>query len=451
MKWSLRRSWIVLTALVLLLGIAAGCSSGNKSGTANSGAPSGSGAAESSSPPKDKVKITFWHVWAENNSDFIKNRVKEFNEMQDAIEVTALGDADETKQLTALAGGNSPDIALTFWNNVGPWADRGAIMPLDDFIARDKYDTGAFIPAAMDRMSVNGKVYALPYTMSMANTLLYNKQMLADAGVEAPPATLEEMFEIAKKVTKKDANGDITAAGFIPNYPWVDNVFWPIVFGGSFVDEQGNVTPDKPENIEAIAYQVKYMQEFGVDRLLKFQTGMGAMSSDQDPIVTGKLAMMIGWDWMHPDKIGEGKPLGVAEFPYPAGRPDLKGSGIAAPRSVFIPKNSPHPEEAWTFMKWLLGVDSQVAVSLEASLVPAIKAALDDPRLTEAEAYAPLRHYLERAKSENLNGFPNSVYINEYLGALGEETDKALKGAQTPEEAMAKVKEKIQKLADKQK
>ncbi|KEQ24524.1 hypothetical protein ET33_09625 [Paenibacillus tyrfis] len=80
-------------------------------------------------------------------------------------------------------------------------------------------------------MKVDDQYYALPFTVSMASTLMYNKKAFQDAGIAKPPETLEELFDTAKKLTKRE-NGAISQIGFIPDYPWIDNVFWPIIFDG---------------------------------------------------------------------------------------------------------------------------------------------------------------------------------------------------------------------------
>lgn len=435
----------------VLASAAAGCSSETTSSSGSSSSPSASPVASTapSEKPKEKVEITFWHVYSDKDSGPLNEAVDAFNKANDHIMVKALSNQDATKQLTAISGGNPPDIALTFWNNVGPWADVGAIQELDTFFTQDKYDTKQYVPAAIERMKVNGKYYGLPFTMSMSNTLLYNKKNFADAGLAKPPETLEEMFEYAKKLTKKDANG-ITQIGFIPDFPWIDNVFWPVIFGGSWVDADGKVTPNKKENVDSIAYQRKFYEEFGNDAIEKYKAGMGKRGTPQDPLLTGQLSMMIGWEYNYPAERVEGGPIGVAPFPYPASRPELKGSGFVSPRAVFIPKKAKHQKEAWEFMRYLLSADTQVQYALKTKTIPTITSALDDKRLKtdEMKSVAP---YYEWAKNPNLQGFPNSVYINEYLQSLSEETEKALKGSQTPQQAMDNVAKKIQPVADKAK
>lgn len=434
-----------LTALALMLAAAsglAGCSGG-------AAEPEGEGDAKGGKP-RERVEITFWHVWSDKDAGPITARVEAFNKSQDRIAVKVLGNQDATKQLTAISGGNPPDVALTYWNNIGPWAHAGAVLPLDDYLKKGKLDPGDFIPAALERMKVNGQYYALPFTVSMASTLMYNKKAFQEAGITRPPETLEELLDTAKKLTKRE-NGTITQIGFIPDYPWIDNVFWPIIFGGGWVDADGKITANQEANVQAIAYQRKFYEEFGADQIDKFRSGMGQRGTPNDPLLTGKLAMMIGWEYNFPDERKPDGPIGVAPFPYPADRPDLKGSGMVGPRAVFIPKKARHPEEAWEFMQYLLGKESQVEFAAESKTIPSLLPALDDPKLRNNEKLVMMLDFYDRAKSPTLQGFPNSVYINEYLQALTEETEKALKGQATPQEAMERVTAKIQPLADKAK
>ncbi|MFW6389956.1 MAG: ABC transporter substrate-binding protein [Halanaerobiales bacterium] len=397
---------------------------------------------------EETVEITFWHVWSEVDSGPIEARIEEFNEMQNDIHVKILGNQDPTKQLTAMSGGNPPDLALTFWNNLGPWSDSGAVLDLTEYIEKENYNTSNLIPAALERMKVDDKYYGLPFTMSIASKLMYNKDVLAEAGLSEPPETLEELFDYSKKLTIEE-DGKITQIGFIPDYPWIDNVFWPVIFGGSFYDEEtGEITANSQENIDAIAYQAKFYEEFGEDAISKYRSGMGQRDTSSDPLVNGELAMIIGWEYNYAEDRGEDGIIGVVDFPYPEDRPDLAGSGMVSPRAIFIPSNAEHKDEAWELMKYLVSEEAQINQSIESDTIPTTISALHNPRLTKNEEVKELWEFFEAAKDENLQGFPNSVYINQYLQALTEQTEKALIGDISAEEAMNNVKEEIQPLAD---
>lgn len=447
------KKFMTITLATAVAGsLLAGCSSKDNNNAASpspSGASSSSPAPSAVSKPKEKVEITFWHVYSDKDAGPLLQLVDDFNKSNDHITVKALGNQDATKQLTAISGGNPPDIALTYWNNVGPWSEAGAVLELNSLIDKDKYDTAQFIPAAIDRMKVGDKYYGLPLTMSMSNTLMYNKKDFQEAGLTKPPETTEELFEYAQKLTKKNGN-NITQLGFIPDYPWIDNVFWPIIFGGSWIDASGKVTPNKKENVDAIAYERKFYEAYGNDAIEKFKSGMGKRGTDQDPLLTGQVAMMVGWEYNFSEERKEGGTIGMAPFPYPAAHPELKGSGMVSPRGVFIPKKAAHQAEAWEFMKYMVSAEAQVKFAAASKTIPSITKALDDTRLKQADL-SSMQPFYEWAKSKNLQGFPNSVYINQYLQFLTEETEKALKGQQTPQQAMDKVAEKVQPLADKAK
>lgn len=427
---------LLLTLLMMVSTVLTACSS------------SGDGASKGGSS-KGPVEVTFWNPYAGEDASSIDKMVAKFNESQDAIKVKSLSNQDPQAQLTAISGGNPPDLIITYWNNIGPWSEAGAVLSLEELIKKSNYDTGQINPAALDRMKVKNQIYGLPISMSISNKLLYSKKAFEEAGIKAPPETLEEMFEVAKQLTKKDDKGNITAIGFIPDYPWIDNVFWPTIFGGSWDDGNGKLTANQQANVDSIAYQASYYKEFGSDKIAKFKSGIGESETPQDPILTGHLGMMIGWEYSYVKNRGENGEVGVAPFPYPAAHPELENSGMVSPVAMFIPANAKHKEEAWKVMQFLLSEDIQIEYSLEKGSIPVLMSALDNPKLLKDERAATLLDFFESAKSKNLNGFPNSIYINEYLQALNEETEKALLGKLSAQEAMDNVVKKMQPIADK--
>ena len=59
-----------------------------------------------------------------------------------------------------------------------------------------------------------GKTYAIPFQRSTP-VFYYNKDAFREAGLdpEAPPTTWDEMIEVGKQLTVKDANGNVTRWG----------------------------------------------------------------------------------------------------------------------------------------------------------------------------------------------------------------------------------------------
>lgn len=89
-----------------------------------------------------------------------------------------------------------------------------------------------------------------------SRALYYNKDHFAAAGLdpENPPKTIEELTEVAKKLTLRDGNR-VTQFGLIP---WMGEGWlysWGWSFGGSFLDkETGKVTPNQPQDRPVVGH-----------------------------------------------------------------------------------------------------------------------------------------------------------------------------------------------------
>lgn len=406
--------------------------------------------AQTSSP----MYIKMWTPWTGTDTQPIDDMVRRFNETHSNIKVQVLNNQNTQKQEIALAGGTPPDVILTAWNDIGSWAPTGVVQSLQPYIQQSKYKLTDYIPVGLEQTQSNGVQFALPYALQVQSVLLYNKKDFAQAGIKTPPVTTSDLYQDAKKLTKRDASGNITQVGFIPDYPWLDVVFWPVVFGGSFYNKStGKVTPNDPRDVQAINYEASFYKIYGGETAVNaFRSGLGKRGTPQDPLLTGQLAMAAGWDYNYPAQRGSAPsyPLGVVPFPYPTGHPELKNSGMISSDALFIPTKSQHKGEAWVLIQWLEQAKNQVAFSNSGqdhysipSVKSAVKTLLQNPKLKT------MYPFYNAALSPNLKTFPNSSYINQYLQDLTDETTKVLNGQESAQAAMNLVQSEVQPLADK--
>ena len=84
-------------------------------------------------------------------------------------------------------------------------------LPASDFSAVEI--EREFFPI-VQQMKVDGKYYALP-TAVRSLALFWNKTLFKEAGLDPdrPPATLDELVDYAKKLTKRSPNGDLLQEG----------------------------------------------------------------------------------------------------------------------------------------------------------------------------------------------------------------------------------------------
>nr|WP_258567729.1 ABC transporter substrate-binding protein [Paenactinomyces guangxiensis] len=82
--------------------------------------------------------------------------------------------------------------------------------------AEVKKDIEASYPAAaVNGATVNGKLLGYP-TEVQTYGLYYNKKLLQEEGYSAPPKTWDELYQMAKKITKRDTSGKVLVEGYGP-------------------------------------------------------------------------------------------------------------------------------------------------------------------------------------------------------------------------------------------
>ena len=91
------------------------------------------------------MKITFWHAMSGVNGDAVAKMVDGFNKSQNNVAVDAIfqGTYDDAlaKLKTALASNSAPALIQVFDIGQRFMIDSGEIVPMQQFIDAEKYDT----------------------------------------------------------------------------------------------------------------------------------------------------------------------------------------------------------------------------------------------------------------------------------------------------------------------
>ncbi|MGC4191651.1 MAG: ABC transporter substrate-binding protein [Thermomicrobiales bacterium] len=392
---------------------------------------------------QDKVTIDFPYLWSGPEGEAIQKIVDAFNASQDAIEVKGVSNPDTQRQLAQMTSRNGFDVSDNFDSNIATWADKGALEPLDDFIAADSFDTSDFIERVMTKMQFDGKTWSLPIAVH-TTLLLSNTALLEEAGVTAPTTT-SELAAAIEKLTKVDGSGNITQLGMNqPNF-----VAFAYSFGGKWIDADGKPTANDPGNIAALQFWVdNVLSKYGVDQVKRFQSGFGEYASAQAPFYTGKVAMIPDGEWQAqfikqyaPDLKWSASPI-----PYVDDKPDLKDTTDLAVSTFFIPANSKHKQEAWTFLKYLVSAEPMRDFTLALANLPARTSLLADPAYA---AIPGLDYWLESLKSPNLQAMPNVTWGQEYSTEITSAVDSVLDLSKTPDDALTELQSKAESLAAK--
>lgn len=160
--------------------------------------------------------------------------------------------------VTSIAAGNAPDVIYIGSRWVPALADMGAIVPLDEFITKEKYDL--YYPAVWDTVRYQGKIWGIVRAMS-TKALLYNKALFQKYGVQ-PPTNWNEVLDAARKLHHPD---DVYGFG-LPGNRFVSTVTefqnWLYANDGRITDATGRATIDSPEAVEALDFYVNQLGRY---------------------------------------------------------------------------------------------------------------------------------------------------------------------------------------------
>ncbi len=389
---------------------------------------------------QDKVSVEFPYLWAGPEGEAMQAIVDQFNASQDQYEVNGVSNPDAQRQLAAMTSNNGFDVSDNFDANIGTWASKGALEPLDDFIARDSYDTSDFIPAAMEKMSYDGKVYSLPIAVHTSQ-LMVNDTILSEAGITAP-TTHSELAAAIEALTIVDGD-TITQLGMgVPDF-----ITFAYTFGGQWINSDLQPTANDPGNIAALQFWVdNVLNKYGVENVQRFQSGFGEYASAQAPFYTGKLAMSIDGEWQArfiqqyaPDLVWSAGPLPVADD-----QPDLAGTTGLAASTFFIPANAGEKDGAWEFIKYLFSEEPMRDFTIALANLPARTSLLEDEAYTEIPGFS---YWLESLKSPNLKSMPNVTWGQEYGTEITSAVDAVMNLSKSPEDALNELQGKAEDLA----
>jgi len=423
-------SVILLFASLLLL--VAGCS--DKSGKPASGG-------------NEKVTLEFWYGWTGPEGEAMEKLIKKFNDSQERIFVKGLSQSDYQKQLTAITGGNPPDIASQFGNSVVPWGTKGAMIQLDEYISKSNMNMDDFIPAALDTVQYEGKTYAIPLAMHVL-MLFYNKDILTETGLDGPPETMSELKDYINKLSIVNKDGRLDRLGL---WPGVDPYTITYSYGGKYWDnEKKEITPDNPGFISALQFSKDIWDEYGSENLDRFASGLGQGLTAQDPFFTGKYAMALNGEWLPTfiDRYAPDLNYGIAPVPYEDGHPEYANPGSADTSVLYIPKGAKHPEESWEFLSWFTAKEQMVEFTAALGNLPTLKSALDDPAYDNIPGFKEFLDYLNT--SNNIHSFPALPFMNEYRDKISKEYDAILRGKTSIEDAVDSIKSEIEPLVNKE-
>lgn len=308
-------------------------------------------------------------------TDFLAPQIPEFEELS-GIDVTLeTFPEDQFRQrrlLEASSGAETLDGFMIMPGQVGAqYLGADWVRYLDDFIAdptltSPDLDLDDFFAGAMSTFENDEGIYGLPLQIE-SSLLFYRSDLFAEAGLEGPPETMEELRDYAAALHSDDVAGFAMRGQGAAATSQIVNLLYS--FGGQWLNEDGTSALDSPESIAALEFYADLMREYGPpgpaylhwpEVTSLYAQGQVAMIFDANVFRSIMEDPESAIDVVRENTLYAPLPAG------PAGRvPAVLVWGLSVNHA------SENPEAAWYFIQWALSKENQVETLL--SGVPAAR------------------------------------------------------------------------------
>ncbi|MCL4560844.1 MAG: extracellular solute-binding protein [Chloroflexi bacterium] len=311
-------------------------------------------------PPSGPVTLTFWHGYnADTETPFLeKTVIPAFEAAHPNIKVQDVNipyDQFHQKLLTAIAGGTAPDLARLDIIWTPEFGDMGALAPLDEVMSDFATYKDAVFPGPLSTNFIGGHYYGLPLDTN-TRVLVYNKDVFSAAGIENPPATVDDFLADCAKIKALGANHWCFGDG--GTYAWaVDPWIWS--FGGAMTSPDYTTSTGYLNGAQTVAaYQ--FLKD-GVDKGYIHPGIKGGGVDTWGLLGKGQIAMILEGPWFPPSFKSQFPDVKYGMALMPAGQ---GGSiSVVGGEDIAMFQQSKNKEAAAEFIRFMLSLDTQLQMA----------------------------------------------------------------------------------------
>lgn len=430
-----------LTILLALFLVLAACGSSETSSedTASQGAES----SENGEASEEVVTINYFR--GKDVTNATKELIKRFEELHPNIKVELTELPTDTgkqhDQYVTMFNAESTEVDVFDLDVIWPaeFAQAGYIMPLDRFIANDGIDLSKYNQGAVSAAAYNGQQWAIPKYIE-TGLLFYRTDIVSEDEV---PKTWDELIQVASETVGQEG----TQYGYLTQAKQYEGLVTGALefitsYGGSFFDEEGNVTINSPEAIKGLEKMIEVVNsDFVPDNINTFTE-----TETHTSFIEGQSVFVRNWPYQwglanDPEQSKIIDKVGVA--PLPAGDDGSAAAlgGLMTGISAF----TEHPEEAWEFLKFMTGPEGQKILAIHAGVAPTLTELFEDEEILEANPFFANEGFVKGVSAAvSRPVVPNYTEISEVIQIY---VSKAISGELTAAEAIQEMEQELIEVA----
>lgn len=293
--------------------------------------------------PDSPVTLTFWNGFTGTDGEVLVDIVNTYNETNGkniTIEMDIMPwDTFYEKLPPAIATETAPDFVLMPTSRLRVYGDQSLASMADYFdYAGSNFED--YQEGVLDSFKLDGEYYSVPMQI-VSHYLFWDKDLFESAGLdpETPPATMEELAEMAKKLTDKSKN----QYGFAMDFEGTNLLYQYMMFafGDAFFDEEtATATIDTEDNLKAMTFA----QDL-------WNAGVSPADIDDTVLCSGQVGMFINGSWMINGLRNAGRNFGVAAVP-PAEGEEAKALCVPVGFEIPITTSEENKLAAYDFIRY---------------------------------------------------------------------------------------------------
>jgi multiple sugar transport system substrate-binding protein len=344
-----RGTTIVALGLAVIIGLT-GCG-GGKSGSSSTVTPSGGATPSGGEEKKVELRLGTWESGdaLKHQQQIAGNYMKTHGNVN--VKIEAVPDGYGTKLLTQIAAGQAPDIFQIGDGDIRMYQEKGALEDLTPYMKSIKLDD--YYTSVLDVGKIDGKYYTMPKDYSDL-AVFYNKKMFDEAKIPYPQAgwTWDQLYETAKKLTKKDGNKYVQW-GFLLD-AWAAQ---PMInaYGGELIKPDGSGFEGYLNSDGTVKALKMYKDMYWKDHISPSSTESEGFKGI-DLFGAGKTAMSINGTWPL-ENYKKDPNLSFGTVRMPVGPSGAANSICYAGYGLY--SKSKNKDEAWKYLNYLTGPEGQ--------------------------------------------------------------------------------------------
>jgi multiple sugar transport system substrate-binding protein len=355
----LRKILSINLAVVILIGLLAGCQSKTSDTTEGNGSKgTDSSAFDKTVDKEEETTIEMWYHISTDQATVLLSMIDQFQKLYPNIKVEtqSVAFSEIKKQLSIGAAADQlPDISLCDTVDNASFAAMGAAVDITAEV-NEWGEMDQYFDAPRSSTMYNDKYYGIPY-YSNCLAIMYNKDIFDEMNLAYPTNdwTWDEFRTLVKKTTTPDHYG--LAMSLIKSEEGVFDVL-PFIWqaGADYT------SLDSSEALEALTMINDFYQKGYMSKELISMTQADMCAS---LFATGKSAMMVAGSWLRANIVNENPNLNydVVTFAKNKNAASVIGGG-----NIMMMKDD-NKEASWELMKFLSSKENSMKYCEDAGYI----------------------------------------------------------------------------------